>query len=47
MDLLDWLDAQPSFAPKKPRLKVVSSNVDAEDEQLDLVDMILGVYRAA
>lgn len=47
MDLLDWLDSQPTYAPKKPRLKVVASTADEHEDQLDLVDLILGVYRAA
>lgn len=47
MDLLDWLDNQPTFAPKKPRLKIVSSQREEHEDQLDLVDLIQGVYRAA
>lgn len=47
LDLLDWLDAQPSHAPKRPRLKAVASVVELDEDQLDLVELIAGLDRAA
>ena len=49
LDLLDWLDAQPSYAPKassRPRPRLVAGT-DVDEDQLDLVDLIASVTRAA
>ncbi|WP_312820963.1 hypothetical protein [Brevundimonas sp.] len=49
LDLLDWLDAQPSYAPKAParsRPRLVAGT-DVDEDQLDLVDLIASVTRAA
>ena len=47
LDLLDWLDAQPSHAPKRPRPKLVARRPEVDEDQLDLVDLIEGLARAA
>ncbi len=47
MDLLDWLDAQPSFAPTKSRLKAVSAAEEVDLDQLDIEELIASVSRAA
>ena len=47
LDLLDWLDAQPSYAPKKQRPDAMVSMPDVDEEQLDLVELIAGLGRAA
>lgn len=47
LDLLDWLDAQPSHAPQKPRLKTVAVMTEADEDQLDLVELIADLGRAA
>ena len=47
LDLLDWLDAQPSHAPKKPRANAVTATVEVDEDQLDLVELIAGLDRAA
>lgn len=47
LDLLDWLDAQPSHGPKKPRLNAVIPSHEVDEDQLDLVELIAGLDRAA
>lgn len=47
LDLLDWLDAQPSHGPKKPRLNVTPPAPEVDEDQLDLVELIAGLDRAA
>lgn len=51
MDLLDWLDAQPSFdtrhsAKPRPRPQLVAGT-DVDEDQLDLVELIASTTRAA
>lgn len=47
LDLLDWLDAQPSHGPKKPRLNATPPAPEVDADQLDLVELIAGLDRAA
>lgn len=47
LDLLDWLDAQPSHGPKKPRLNATTPAPEVDEDQLDLVELIAGLDRAA
>lgn len=47
MDLLDWLDAQPSYAPGKQRLKAVQGASEVDKDQLDIEELIAGLSRAA
>ncbi|MGI4817543.1 hypothetical protein [Brevundimonas sp.] len=51
MDLLDWLDSQPSYDPRgthrpRPRPRLVAGT-DVDEGQLDLEDLIAAVTRAA
>lgn len=47
LDLLDWLDAQSSHGPNKPRLNATPPASEVDADQLDLVELIAGLDRAA
>ncbi|MEG1452804.1 hypothetical protein [Brevundimonas sp.] len=47
LDLLDWLDAQPVCAPAKSRLRAQGGDSEVDEDQLDLVELIDGLGRAA
>lgn len=47
LDLLDWLDAQPTYPAAKSRLRAEVTDAEVDEDQLDLVELIAGLGRAA
>jgi len=52
LDLLDWLDSQPSYDPRTTTPKVrhkpkLVAGLDVDEDQLDLVELIAKTVRAA